>query len=395
MMRAITCGVVLLALAFGAAGGVWAQGAAQVGVTATAIKIGLVGPFTGKLADWGTQRYGALMVFDDVNEAGGIHGRKIEVVQLDSACDSARMVAAVKKGIFEDRVFAFFGGVCSPVVLAAKDVVIENKVPWMIPSSSADSIIQPYNRYLFRTAASSTGQAASIAEFIRAQSFRRPAALYSRDSYGEPIREAVVKQLASRGLSFAVEEGFQTGDTDFVPQLLKVRGANPDVVLLIGYLREQGIQVRQAHELGIKAALVATASATPAIKEIVPREALAGLYVITSLQGAEESPKFRWFHDKLRKRFPDVARQPGQPNWHVFSAYGAAQLFVDALEKAGKELTRERLVETLETYRDYDTGIHAVPITFSSTDHEGMKGSGFLQYNERLERIFIRAVSYK
>lgn len=391
MMRWVVCGLSLLVLGlvFGAPAG------AEVGVTNTAIKLGLVGPFTGKLADWGTQRYGALMVFDEINEAGGIHGRKIEVVQLDSACDSARMIGAVKKGLFEDKVFALFGGVCSPVILAAKDIVVENKVPWMIPSSSADAIIYPYNRYLFRTAASSTGQAASIAEFIKVQNYKRPAAVYSRDSYGEPIREAVIKQLETRGLSFVVAEGFQTGDTDFVPQLLKVRAAKPDVVLLIGYLREQGIQVRQARELGIDAALVATASATPAIKEIVPKDALVGLYVITSLQGAEESPKFRWFQDKLKRRFPDVARQPGQPNWHVFSAYGAAQLFIDALERVGKDLTREKLVEVLETYRDYDTGIHAVPITFTPTDHEGMKGSGFLQYNKTLERIFIRGVSYK
>ncbi len=369
--------------------------AAETGVTDDKIRIGVVGPFTGKLADWGVQRYGAMMVFEEVNEAGGIHGRKIEYVLLDSACDSAKMLAAVKKGIHEDKVFALVGGVCSPVVLAAKEPVVVAKVPWMIPSSSADAIMSPHSRYLFRTAASSTGQAASIAEFIRAQNYTRPAALYSRDAYGEPIREAVQKQLDSRGLSFVAAEGFQTGDTDFVPQLLKLRAAKPDVVLLIGYLREQGIQIRQARELGIASALVATASASPAIKEIVPRDALVGLYVITSLQGDEESPKFHWFRDKLRKRYPDVARQPGQPNWHVLSAYGAARLFVEAIEKVGRDLTREKLIQALETIQDYDTGIHAVPITFTSTDHEGMKGAGFIQYNKNLDRIFIRAVSYR
>jgi branched-chain amino acid transport system substrate-binding protein len=374
---------------------VLAQAGAEVGVTDDRIRLGLVGPFTGKLADWGMQRYGAMMLFEEVNEAGGVHGRKVELVQLDDACDSAKMVAAAKKGIFEDKVFALFGGVCSPVILAAKDVVVENKVPWMIPSSSADSIIQPYTRYLFRTAASSTGQAASIAEFIRSQNYSRPAALFSRDSYGEPIREAVQKQLADRGLSFVVAEGFQTGDTDFVPQLLKIKAAKPDAVLLIGYLREQGIQIRQARELGIDASLVATASATPAIKEIVPPEALAGLYVITSLKGDEEGPEFKWFRDKLRQRYPDVARQPGQPNWHVLSAYGAAKIFVDALQKAGKDLTREKLVDALETVQNYDTGIHAVPITFTKTDHEGMKGAGFLRYDKNLDRVFIRSVSYR
>jgi branched-chain amino acid transport system substrate-binding protein len=367
---------------------------AEVGVTENSIKLGLIGPFTGKLADWGMQRYGAIMYFEDTNAEGGVFGRKIEWVQLDDACDSAKMLAAVKKGIARDKIFALFGGVCSSAIVASKPTAVEAKIPWVIPSSSADSIIYPYNRYLFRAAASSTGQAASIAQFVQDKGYKRPAAIYSRDAYGEQILGRIKKAFERRNLTLAAEEGFQLNDTDFVSQLLKIKEKTPDVLLVIGYLREQGIIIRQAHELGIQADRLATASATAAIKDIVPKDALVSTYIVTSLQGPSESPKYEWFKRKLRNEHPKVAAMPGQPNWHVFSGYATAQIFVEGLRRAGKDLTREKLVDALETIKDFDNGIHAIPVTFTSSDHEGMKGAGIIQYNENLDRVFVGSVTY-
>ena len=373
----------------------FSQSYAEVGVTDKSIKLGLIGPFTGKLADWGMLRYGAMLYFNDVNAEGGVYGRKIEWVNLDGGCDAAKMVAAVKKGVVRDKVFAFFGGVCSPVIVASMPIVIEAKVPWMIGSSSSDSIIYPYNRYLFRTAASSTGQAACMAQFVTDKGYKRTAALFSRDAYGEQMLRALKVAMDRRKLELVAEEGFQLNDTDFVSQLLKIKGTNPDVILVIGYLREQGIIIRQIHELGIKADKYATASATAVIKDIVPKDALIGTYIATSLQGPDESPKFEWFTRKLKKAYPKVAAMPGQPNWHVLSAYGAAQVFTEGLRRAGKDLTREKLVDALETIRDFDTGIHAVPLTFTNKDHEGMKGGAILQYNENLDRVYVMSVRYE
>lgn len=368
---------------------------AEVGVTDKSIKLGLIGPFTGKLADWGVLKYGAMLYFKDVNDEGGVYGRKIKWVELDGACEGAKQVAAVKRGITRDKVFAFFGGVCSPAIVAAMPALIEAKVPWMIGSSSSDSIIYPYNRYLFRTAASSTGQSACMTQFVLDGNYKRPAAIFSRDAYGEQMMKALKVVLGKRNIKLVAQESFQLNDTDFVSQLLKIKKENPDVILVIGYLREQAIIIRQIHELGIKAEKYATASATAAIKDLVPKDALVGTYIAISLQGASESPKFEWFRRKLKKNFPRVAARPGQPNWHLFSAYGAAQVFVEGLRRAGKDLTREKFIDALETIRDFDTGIHAVPITFTNKDHEGMKGGAVLQYNENLERILRMAVKYE
>ena len=129
--------------------------------------------------------------------------------------------------------------------------------------------------------------------------------------------------LKRRNLSLVAEEGFQQNDTDFVSQLLKIKEKNPDFLAVIGYLREQGIILRQAHELGIKATRLATASATAAIKDIVPKEALIGVHIITSLQGASESPKYEWFKRKLSKEVTIVVTpRPMTP--HLFCPNKAA-----------------------------------------------------------------------
>lgn len=86
---------------------------------------------------------------------------------------------------------------------------------------------------------------------------------------------------------------------------------------------------------------------------------------------------------------------PGQPNWHLVSAYGAAMVFTEALRRAGKDLTRDKLIDALETIRDFDDGLHATPITFTNKDHEGMKGAAILRYNENLERIYTLSIRYE
>src|SRR3954470_18219112 len=104
--------------------------AAEVGVTDDTIKIGMFGPLTGSWSFFGQPvQAGAIMVYKEINEKGGIHGRKIEVVQVDGACDAAKTLAAAKRLIHRDKVFMINAGICSPAAMAAKDEIVGNKVP--------------------------------------------------------------------------------------------------------------------------------------------------------------------------------------------------------------------------------------------------------------------------
>ena len=112
----------------------------RTGVTDTTIKIGIPGPLTGPAASFGAAAYGIQAYYTYINEQGGIHGRKIEIIMGDHACNEAKGVAVAKKLISQDQVFLLNGGICSGVALAMRPVIEESGVPgWSPPPSTRRS----------------------------------------------------------------------------------------------------------------------------------------------------------------------------------------------------------------------------------------------------------------
>ena len=124
--------------------GAVAPARAEDGVTDTTIKIGMFGPLTGATSVYGYPiNNGAIALYKDITDKGGINGRKIEIVHEDDACDPAKARAAVKKLIYSDKVFMINGGSCSAAVVAARDEFIDSKVPFMVMAATLDSISDP------------------------------------------------------------------------------------------------------------------------------------------------------------------------------------------------------------------------------------------------------------
>ena len=123
--------------------------AAEDGVTASSIKIGIMGPFTGNASSYSKAEIGLDAYYKWVNDQGGVNGRKIETVLEDYACDGAKGVAAVKKLIYQDKVFMLHGNSCSAVAMAIKPVVVESGVPWVIAHAANPAISSPPTRNIF------------------------------------------------------------------------------------------------------------------------------------------------------------------------------------------------------------------------------------------------------
>jgi branched-chain amino acid transport system substrate-binding protein len=124
--------------------------AAEPGLTKDTIKLGMFGPLTGPVSIYGYPvNNGMIAVYKKVNDEGGIHGRKIEIVHEDGSCDPAKTRAAVKKLISRDEVFAIHGGSCSAAVFAARDIFVEEGVPYMVGIATLDKISAPVNKYVF------------------------------------------------------------------------------------------------------------------------------------------------------------------------------------------------------------------------------------------------------
>ena len=169
------------------AGTVPAMAQDRTGVTDTSIKIGVPGPLTGPNASFGAAIYGIEAYYKYVNEKGGVHGRKIEIILGDHACNEAKGVAVAKKLISQDQVFLINGGVCSGVALAMRPVIEEAGVPWVVSTAVNQKISTPVAKNIFH--ASQTSEVGGT----------RPCALHVEQGRRQEVRHHRAHTTNGRG----------------------------------------------------------------------------------------------------------------------------------------------------------------------------------------------------
>jgi branched-chain amino acid transport system substrate-binding protein len=345
---------------------------AEVGVSNSELKVGFFGALTGPPAFFGTAtRNGAMIVFNEINDAGGIHGRKINFIAEDSACAPPKAIAAVKKLLTRDKVFAVFGGNCSSSTLATLPLFEKDVVPLYTPMASAPTIMQPFKRNVFRTTLTQVVAGHTMVDFaMENYSPQKVAVSYIANDYGIETLKAIKQSLKKYDLSLLSEESHKRGDTDFVS--------------------DSGTFLRQAQELGLDAKfIVAPGGSTPVIFKMAGKDALIGKYVgTTSAVDVEEGPKLASFRNTFFKAYPDLKDKPGSPNFYDVLGYGGAKIFVEGLKRAGKDITREKFITALETINNFETGV-LPPVTFTATDHEGDKDCLFWVFNEDGSRKLV------
>jgi branched-chain amino acid transport system substrate-binding protein len=344
---------------------------ADTGVTPATIKIGVFGELTGPAAVFGYANSGAIMIYRDVNDKGGIHGRKIEVVHEDGACNPAKTLAAVKKLIHQDQVFMLHGGVCSNAVLAAKEEIVSNKVPYMVMAAAVPAITEPVTKYMFTTTQTTTGQAQTVARFVASMPDpKRVALIYHPDDWGNAMIKPLVSVFESVGVKPVATEVMERGATDSTAQVLKLRSAKADVIVVFMYPAESAIFIKDAKKYGLNARFLG--NGTTDFQDMAKRaggyDVIKDLYAPAFLAGPVGSTKMKPFEEMLRKHFPSDRVQA----LSFFGTAGAVAV-VEALRRAGPDLTRDKLVAELEKLQNTDTGSHFCKISFSASDHQGCK----------------------
>jgi branched-chain amino acid transport system substrate-binding protein len=238
------------------------------GVTKDTIKIGLIGPITGAGSLWGDLvDSGAIAMYQEINEKGGVHGRKIEVIHEDDKCSPETGLSAVKKLLYQDKVFMLQAFVCSLAGLAAKQDIIDAKVPWMINAATADAISKPVNRYVFQPALTAGMDGEQAVKFIMTKPGAKRIAIVShKDAWAEPRVNAARRTLKDDyNLTFIAEEEMSRGSTDATVQVLKIKQAKPDTVILHLYPAESAMFIRDAHRNGLEATFMGSTATTDLI----------------------------------------------------------------------------------------------------------------------------------
>lgn len=366
----------LLAACALTAGPALAQDAAweTTGLTDDAITIGVMGPFSGNASSYSKALIGMMAYYDKVNEEGGVHGRKLIAVQEDTACDSAKGLAAAKKLIAQDEVFMLQGNSCSGVALAVRPVVEEAGLPWIVAHAVSDSISDPLAANIFHGVPTGSANGHAMAAFVLSKPDTKNVAIieHSNDwahSYSNPARA----YLEEHGVTPSLELTMERGQTDTTAQVLQLRQEKPDFIIAALYEAETAIFLRDLKKYGMGDIPVMGTAGTDlenTLKRTGDFDTVKNYYVIHSYVDNLDGPKMQPWGDMIHKYYPDE-----ELSTFSFVSIGSAEALVAALEAVGPDLTRTKLMAALEQVTDFDTGILSDPISWSAEDHQGVKGS--------------------
>jgi len=354
------------------------------GVTDKEILIGGLGPMTGPASNLGpcVELAGKLAV-KQINAAGGIHGRKIKYLMGDTVCGSSQGLAVVKKMIFNDKVFAFHGVACTHVGMAIRPMLEKEGVPLIIPIAQGHRILQPNSPVIFRTIPPTNITGTLMGKFMREffpKKYTKIAVIHTQEEYGASGKDALLIQLKRYGIEPMAIETHKIGDTDYSAQLLKIKTHNPEVLLLFSYSKDMGLILKQAHELGLDCVKILYIGGDyPIVSALAGKEALKEAYGPTYLLDSVRGGKLKSFVEMYEKEYPDYMKNPNNPSINDVGSYVAFQVIIEALKRAGKDLTRAKYVEALESLKDFRMP-WVPPISFSPTQHEGLLQERFYRY---------------
>ena len=216
------------------------------------IKVGVYLPLSGANAAVGQSGVeGIEMAVEEINAAGGIAGRPIEIIKEDEENDPTTAVSVVNKLINQDEVVAIIGSVNSSVTLAAMEVSEDAGIPMVTPISSGAAITGSGNQYIVRGQANDLLQAGAVVEYAIAKGYQKIGLMYQNDDYGGGARDVIVEIMKQNNMTLAADEGFEASAADVTPQLQNVKAAGCDCLIMYCMYAPGATIANQAAQLGM------------------------------------------------------------------------------------------------------------------------------------------------
>jgi len=339
------------------------------GVTPKTILLGQSAAFTGPAAQLGIQlNIGTKAYFDHINAQGGIFGRKIELKTLDDRYEGNLCAENTKKLITEDKVFALVSYVGTPTTVAAMPIFTEAKVPLIGPFTGAEALRNPVNRYIFNVRASYYDETEKIVEQLVSTGNHKIAVFYQDDAYGQAGLKGVQIAMDKRNMKI-VALGKVERNTVKVQDAVKViNGVQPDGVIMISAYTSIAEFVREMKAAGSTTQFynVSFVGST-ALADALKGEGYG--VAISQVVPYPWSPSV-----PIVKEYQEVMAKAGHSpdtNFSSLEGYLVAKVMVEGLKRAGKDLTREKLIAALEGMNSVDLGEFMV--SFSPTNHSGSR----------------------
>jgi branched-chain amino acid transport system substrate-binding protein len=298
----------------------------------TTIAIGEYASLTGKEAAFGQSSHkGTLLAVEEINAAGGLLGKKVNLISEDNRSTPGESATIAKKLITRDKVVAVLGEVASGRSLEAAPVCQENKIPMVSPSSTNPDVTKQGD-YIFRVCFIDPFQGTAMAKFAKGRLKAQKVAVLSDVAapYSVGLANFFKQQFTADGGQIVAEQKFNSGDKDFKAQLTSIKAANPDAIFVPCYYTEAGLIVRQARQLGITVSLFGGDGwEAPELLEI-GGEALEGCYYSTHYSSEDASPAVQDFVKKFKAKNKDEV-----PDAMAALGYDSMMVLADAIKRAG------------------------------------------------------------
>jgi branched-chain amino acid transport system substrate-binding protein len=365
----LSTAVLVLALAKVGSGGT-ALAADQIGVTKDQITIATIQDLSGPLAGFGkAAKNGMQMRADEINQQGGIHGRKIKFLAEDSGYNPQKGLLAAQKLVEQDKIFASIGSIGTAVVVATFPTLFDKGVMNLFPLTAAREMYEPVHKLKFAFAAPYYGQARVAAKWmVKERGAKKFCAIYQDDDFGSEVFKGGEDGLKDINMKFAEVTTFKRGATDFSTQVAKMKAADCDTVVMGTLIRETIGTIGTARKLGWNPNFIGTVGAYTDLIHKLGGKAMDGFYALYQVGVPYADDPSKNVRDWVGAYKAQFNEDPG-----LFSAYGYTlmDMFVQTARKTGPNLTTDAFVKVLESTTFPRDMFGSPEYKFSATQHLG------------------------
>ncbi|QTN24613.1 ABC transporter substrate-binding protein [Rhizobacter sp. AJA081-3] len=365
MKEVLSFAAALLALA-----GASSQAQTSQGVSKNEIVLGSIQDLSGPIAGFGKQvRQGMLLRVDELNEQGGINGRKIKLLIEDSAYDPKKAVLAAQKLVNQDKIFAMVAHIGTPTNNAAMPVQFEKNVINFFPVTAAREMTEPVHKLKFAGGSSYFDQMrVALPRLIKDKGAKKICTIYQDDEFGLEVFRGAEAGLKAVGMDFTEKTTYKRGATDFSSQVARMKAANCELVVLGTIIRETIGTIAEGRKTGFNPVYLGSSATYTDLIHKLGKKAMDGLYSTHTVQHPymdDISPKVAFWAKKYQTKFSD------DPT--VFSVYGysAIDTFIQAAQKAGPNLTTDSFIKAMESLTFPPDMFGSAELTFGPAKRAG------------------------
>ncbi|MBT2727282.1 ABC transporter substrate-binding protein [Bacillus sp. ISL-75] len=345
------------------------------------IKVGVNLELSGGVASYGESlENGIDIAVDEINKAGGVKGKKLEIIKVDNKSEAAEATNGAIKLTSQDKVTAIIGAATSGDTVAQAQIANDTKTILLTPSGTSPNVTVgdngKLNEFVFRTSYIDPFQGIVAGNFAAKKLNVKNAAIFadSASDYAKGLAAAFKETYEKAGGKVVAEEAYVAKDTDFRATLTRIKAKNPEFIFIPGYYEEVGLIVKQARELGITVPLMgADGWDSPKLVQLAGADALNNTFITNHYTSEDPDKNIQKFVTTYKEKFNGES-----PNAFNALGYDTVYLLADAIERAGGTDTT-KIKEALENTKDFSRITGKITI---DKDHNPIKSATVLEYKD-------------